>query len=163
MSTPRCALCTCSLFSVPKAKKRGVTVSFDDTKCFLIDKDQELVAEREDCTTLSVSDIPHIEGVNSTETNELLMRLTLYKTSRKHVHKERLHSQESKIRAHTKRHAMQRYITSQTWLAIPNRTRITCTNDTAIQHEMNQPDSKTIGLQKTIEDNRGHSSNETID
>ena len=65
-----------SLFSVSKATKRGITVTFDDTKCFLLDKDQEIVAEgvKKGRLYYLECDLPHIEKVNSIETNQLWHR-----------------------------------------------------------------------------------------
>ena len=66
-----------SLFSVPKATKRGITVSFDDFKCFILDKDQEVVAEgvkKGSLYYLECDGTTHSARVNVIETNDLWHR-----------------------------------------------------------------------------------------
>ena len=66
-----------SLFSVPKATKRGITLSFDDSKCFILDKDQEVVTEgvkKGRLYYLECDGTTHSARANVIETNDLWHR-----------------------------------------------------------------------------------------
>ena len=59
-----------TIYLVSKATKKGVTVSFDDTKCFILDKNEEIVAgvRKGRLYCLECESIPYCEKVNVVET-----------------------------------------------------------------------------------------------